>query len=122
MTPSDEALQRDVELVKSMGFNGCASTKMKIPFPVLGGCAGAAGLGGDAQRLSIHSQSGGADYTEWTEVIERDVSHPCIVVWVPFSESWEFQIWLRRRLTGTSSALLLDKTLDSPSDRQWLRV
>lgn len=25
---------------------------------------------------------------EWTEVIQRDVSHPCIVVWVPFNESW----------------------------------
>jgi hypothetical protein len=25
---------------------------------------------------------------EWTEVIQRDISHPCIVVWVPFNESW----------------------------------
>jgi beta-galactosidase/beta-glucuronidase len=25
---------------------------------------------------------------EWTEVIERDASHPCVVVWVPFNESW----------------------------------
>jgi hypothetical protein len=25
---------------------------------------------------------------EWTEAIERDYSHPCIVVWVPFNESW----------------------------------
>jgi beta-galactosidase/beta-glucuronidase len=25
---------------------------------------------------------------EWTEVINRDASHPCIVVWVPFNESW----------------------------------
>ncbi|HEX5539107.1 MAG TPA: glycoside hydrolase family 2 TIM barrel-domain containing protein, partial [Methylophilaceae bacterium] len=25
---------------------------------------------------------------EWTEVIERDYSHPCIIVWVPFNESW----------------------------------
>ncbi len=25
---------------------------------------------------------------EWTETIERDASHPCIVVWVPFNESW----------------------------------
>ena len=25
---------------------------------------------------------------EWTEVIERDRSHPCIVAWVPFNESW----------------------------------
>jgi hypothetical protein len=25
---------------------------------------------------------------EWTAVIERDYSHPCIAVWVPFNESW----------------------------------
>jgi hypothetical protein len=25
---------------------------------------------------------------EWTEAIDRDVSHPCIVMWVPFNESW----------------------------------
>jgi hypothetical protein len=25
---------------------------------------------------------------EWLEVLHRDVSHPCIVAWVPFNESW----------------------------------
>jgi hypothetical protein len=25
---------------------------------------------------------------EWLKVIERDVSHPCIIAWVPFNESW----------------------------------
>jgi hypothetical protein len=25
---------------------------------------------------------------EWLQVIERDRSHPCIVAWVPFNESW----------------------------------
>jgi hypothetical protein len=25
---------------------------------------------------------------EWAEVIDRDMSHPCVVVWVPFNESW----------------------------------
>jgi hypothetical protein len=25
---------------------------------------------------------------EWTEAIERDYSHPCVLVWVPFNESW----------------------------------
>jgi hypothetical protein len=25
---------------------------------------------------------------EWMEVIARDASHPCIVAWVPFNESW----------------------------------
>src|SRR5213079_2973829 len=25
---------------------------------------------------------------QWEEVISRDRSHPCIVTWVPFNESW----------------------------------
>ena len=25
---------------------------------------------------------------EWTEAIERDISHPCVVTWVPTNESW----------------------------------
>src|SRR4029079_1383614 len=25
---------------------------------------------------------------EWTPAIERDASHPCIIAWVPFNESW----------------------------------
>jgi hypothetical protein len=25
---------------------------------------------------------------EWLEVLQRDVSHPCIVAWVPINESW----------------------------------
>jgi len=25
---------------------------------------------------------------EWSDVIDRDYSHPCVIVWVPFNESW----------------------------------
>jgi hypothetical protein len=25
---------------------------------------------------------------EWADVVHRDISHPCIVAWVPFNESW----------------------------------
>jgi hypothetical protein len=25
---------------------------------------------------------------QWLEILQRDLSHPCIVVWVPFNESW----------------------------------
>lgn len=25
---------------------------------------------------------------QWAEVIDRDMNHPCVAVWVPFNESW----------------------------------
>ena len=25
---------------------------------------------------------------QWMEAIDRDISHPCIIAWVPFNESW----------------------------------
>ena len=45
-------------------------------------------MGGNAGRLSLHAQAIKRMVREWTEAIERDYSHPCVVVWVPFNESW----------------------------------
>ena len=58
--PDDAALRRDVELAKSMGFNGVRKhQKIEDPaIPVLGRSAGIARLGGDAERLSLHADVG----------------------------------------------------------------
>jgi hypothetical protein len=29
--------------------------------------------------------------TEWLDVVRRDISHPCVVTWVPLNESWGVQ-------------------------------
>ena len=74
-----------------MGFNGVRKhQKIEDPrYPLLGRPAGPAGVGGDAERLPLHARDRSSGSTrEWTEVIERDCSHPCIVAWVPFNESW----------------------------------
>lgn len=87
--PDDEALQRDVELAKAMGFNGVRKHQ-KIEDPRYLAAADRLGLlvwaelppayrfDNDAVRRSL---------TEWTEAVERDRSHPCIVGWVTFNES-----------------------------------
>jgi beta-galactosidase/beta-glucuronidase len=88
--PSGEALRRDVELAKAMGFNGVRKHQ-KIEDPRYLYWADAIGLlvweeMPSAYRFTRRSIDRLA--REWTEVIERDGSHPCVVAWVPFNESW----------------------------------
>lgn len=88
--PSDEALRRDVELVKAMGFNGVRKHQ-KIEDPRFLYWADVLGLMVWEEMPSAYRFTPKAVERltkEWTEVIERDASHPCIVVWVPFNESW----------------------------------
>ncbi|MBL1178211.1 glycoside hydrolase family 2 protein [Pantanalinema sp. GBBB05] len=88
--PSDEALRRDVELVKQMGFNGVRKHQ-KIEDPRFLYWADVLGLMVWEEMPSAYRFTPKAVERltkEWTEVIERDASHPCVVVWVPFNESW----------------------------------
>jgi beta-galactosidase/beta-glucuronidase len=88
--PSDEALRRDVELVKAMGFNGVRKHQ-KIEDPRFLYWADVLGLMVWEEMPSAYRFTPKAVERiarEWTEAIERDFSHPCIVVWVPFNESW----------------------------------
>ncbi|MBY0526997.1 MAG: glycoside hydrolase family 2 [Gemmataceae bacterium] len=88
--PDADALRRDVELAKAMGFNGVRKHQ-KIEDPRYLYWADSLGL------LVWEEMPSAYRYTktsierltrEWVRVIERDASHPCIVAWVPFNESW----------------------------------
>ncbi len=88
--PSDEALRRDVELIKEMGFNGVRKHQ-KIEDPRYLYWADVLGLLVWEEMPSAYRFTTKAItrlVREWTEAIERDSSHPCIVIWVPFNESW----------------------------------
>ncbi|MBW4564805.1 MAG: glycoside hydrolase family 2 [Mojavia pulchra JT2-VF2] len=88
--PDDEALRRDVELAKAMGFNGVRKHQ-KIEDPRFLYWADMLGLLVWEEMPSAYRFSPKAverTTREWTEIIKRDVSHPCIVAWVPFNESW----------------------------------
>jgi hypothetical protein len=88
--PNDDAVRRDVELAKAMGFNGVRKHQ-KIEDPRYLYWADRLGLMvweemPSAYRFTDRTIS--RMVREWTEAINRDYSHPCVVVWVPFNESW----------------------------------
>jgi hypothetical protein len=88
--PSSEALRRDIELTKAMGFNGVRKHQ-KIEDPRYLYWADKLGLLVWEEMPSAYRfthESVERITREWIEVIDRDYSHPCIVVWVPFNESW----------------------------------
>jgi len=88
--PSDAALRRDVELAKAMGFNGVRKHQ-KIEDPRYLYWADKLGLLVWEEMPSAYAFTARAMtrlVREWTEAIERDYSHPSLIVWVPFNESW----------------------------------
>ena len=88
--PGEEALCRDIELVKQLGFNGVRKHQ-KIESSRFLYLADKMGLLVWEEMPSAYrytTKSIGRLTREWLEVIQRDRSHPCIVAWVPFNESW----------------------------------
>ena len=88
--PNDEALCRDVTLAKAMGFNGVRKHQ-KLEDPRYLYWADALGLvvwGEMPSAYRFTKRSVERLTREWMEALDRDVSHPCIVAWVPFNESW----------------------------------
>ncbi len=88
--PDDEALRHDVELAKAMGFNGVRKHQ-KLEDPRYLFWADQLGLlvwGEMPSAYRFTTESVERTSREWTEAIARDYSHPCVVAWVPFNESW----------------------------------
>ena len=88
--PNDSDFVKDIEMMKSMGFNGCRIHQKvedprflywadKLGFIVWGECAA---------FPSWHVEGAKRLYNEWYEIIQRDYNHPCIVTWTPMNESW----------------------------------
>ena len=88
--PDDGALRHDVELAKAMGFNGVRKHQ-KIEDPRYLYWADRLGLAVWVEMPSSYRftpMSVERLTREWTDVIERDYSHPCVIAWVPINESW----------------------------------
>ena len=91
--PDGAALRREVELIKELGFN-TARVHQKVEDPRFLYWADRLGLLIWGEMAATYEFSGRATarlITEWTAVVRRDSSHPCIVTWVPINESWGVQ-------------------------------
>lgn len=91
LTPPDgKALERDIRLVKKMGFNGVRKHQ-KLEDPRFYYYADVLGLlvWGEMPSNYQFCDSGiESIQKEWAEAVLRDYNHPCIVTWVPLNESW----------------------------------
>ncbi|HEX3509261.1 MAG TPA: glycoside hydrolase family 2, partial [Candidatus Dormibacteraeota bacterium] len=83
--PTDGDLRRDIELAKSMGFNG-ARKHQKIEDPRWLYWADILGFLVWSEMPNFHERSPEAERrltSEWREAVMRDAHHPSIVAWVP---------------------------------------
>lgn len=88
--PSADALRREVELIKELGFNG-VRVHQKVEDPRFLYWCDRLGLvvWGEMANAYEYSVDGVARFTaEWLEVVRRDISHPSVVTWLPVNESW----------------------------------
>jgi beta-galactosidase/beta-glucuronidase len=88
--PSAEALRREVELVRELGFNG-VRIHQKIEDPRFLYWCDRLGVLVWAEAANAYAYSDRAPemlIREWLEALRRDYNHPCIVTWVPLNESW----------------------------------
>jgi beta-galactosidase/beta-glucuronidase len=91
--PSPEALRAEVELTLSLGFN-TVRVHQKVEDPrYLYWCdvLGLAVWGETAGAYRFSDEAVGQLTREWLDIVRRDVSHPCVIAWVPFNESWGVQ-------------------------------
>lgn len=115
-TPPDvDALRRDLELTRALGFTG-ARKHQKTEDPRYLALADRMGLLVWAEMPSPHRPGPRAAerlLREWAEVVRAQRGHPSVVTWVPLNESWGVpdaerdprQRALVRALTGIAGAL-----------------
>jgi beta-galactosidase/beta-glucuronidase len=91
--PTDRELRRDIEIAKSMGFNG-ARKHQKIEDPRWLYWADTLGFLVWGEMPNFHEHSPEAERrleVEWAEAVVRDRNHPSVVTWVPMNESFGIQ-------------------------------
>lgn len=91
LTPPDEdALVRDVDLIREMGYNGLRIHQKNEDERFLYWC--------DVKGMLVWCEAPSAfvfsDYAteefvrQWVQQVKQNYNHPCIITWTPVNESW----------------------------------
>ena len=90
--PTDEALKKDIEMSKAVGFNGARLPQKsfeeryydradKLGYLTWGESA--------SWGLNVNNEEACRNFiSEWAELVERDRNHPSLVTWTPLNETW----------------------------------
>jgi len=90
--PNRDALKKDIQDSKAMGFNGCRKHQ-KVEAPLFAYWADRLGFlvwGEMANAYSFSAAYADRFTSEWLDSVRRDINHPCIVAWTPVNESWGY--------------------------------
>jgi beta-galactosidase/beta-glucuronidase len=88
--PSEAAIQKDIDLITAMGFNGVRKHQ-KIADPRFLYWADKRGLlvsGEIADAQEFNEDIVRRFTTEWMAELQRDFNHPSIIIWNAINESW----------------------------------
>ncbi len=88
--PTEDDLIRDIELSMAVGFNGARLHQKVFEPRFLYHCDRMGYMvWGEHASWGYNNMSDMRNFfSEWIEIIQRDVNHPAIVAWCPFNETW----------------------------------
>ena len=118
LTPPDEqALIDDIDKLQAMGYNGVRK-HMKVEDERFLYWCDVKGLLVWSEMAAFYEFTDAAaeEFTrEWLEVVRQNYSHPSIIVWTPFNESWGIpEVRTRRRQQAFTEAVYqLTRSLDA---------
>ncbi len=90
--PTDEALKKDIEMSKAVGFNGARLHQKSFEerYYYWADKLGYLTWGESASwGLNVNNEEACRNFiSEWAELVERDRNHPSLVTWTPLNETW----------------------------------
>lgn len=88
--PSEDALLKDLEIVKRFGYNGIRKHQKIEDERFLYYCDKLGILVWSEMANCYDYNSKSIEYftNEWIEVVKQNYNHPSIITWVPINESW----------------------------------